>query len=273
MKKLKGKVAAVTGAGSGIGRALAINLAKYGCNLAISDINNDGLQETAEMLKYNGVKISTHIVDVADRKQVYNYADEVVNQHGRVDIIINNAGVAVAETIEDIEYEDFEWVFNINFWGAVYGTKAFLPYLKKQQEGNIVNISSMNGIFTFPKSSPYNASKFALRAFSETLVQELRGTPIKISSVHPGFIKTNLMNNTKYCTHDDQKKTHDEVIELFNKSAITTSDRAARIIISGIKKNKKRLIIGIDAKFLCFVSRLFPVTTTKIIGILMQIIH
>ena len=268
MKDLKGKVAAVTGAGSGIGRALAVNLAKKGCNLAISDINCETLQETAKITGRSGVNVSTHVVDVTDRGQVYKYADDVVKEHEKVDIIINNAGAGAGNTIEDISYEDFEWVMNINLWGVIYGTKAFLPYLKKRPEGHIVNIASINGIVPFPGSSPYNTSKFAVRGFNKSLIQELHGTSIGITSVYPGGIKTNIVRNSRFYKSTRPDKTHDDTIKKFDRVTMTSADRAARIIISGIERNNKRLLVGPDARLIDFMARLFPVTTTKIIGIL-----
>ena len=195
MKILTDRVAAVTGAASGIGRALATNLAAKGCHLAISDVNEQGLRETANLVAHKNAKVTTHIVDVADRDQVYRYAEDVVNQHGRVNIIINNAGVAVGDSIECVSYEDFEWVVGINFWGVVYGTKAFLPYLKKEPEGHIVNISSINGIIPNPYNAPYCATKFAVKGFTETLSQEMRGTSVGVTCVHPGGIGTNIIRN------------------------------------------------------------------------------
>ncbi len=268
MKNLGGKVAAVTGAGSGIGRALAVNLGKEGCHLALSDIDGKGLRETVQMVENKGVKVTSHVIDVADRNQVYRYADEVIKEHGRADIVINNAGVAVAETLEEVTYEDFEWVMNIDFWGAVYGTKAFLPFLKQQPEGHIVNISSINGMIPFPNNGPYNSAKFALRGFNKTLIQELRGTPVNITSVHPGGVKTNITKNMRFYKHCDQKLNHTELIDAFDKLARTTPDGAARIIISGIKKNKKRLLVGADARLMDFMSRMFPLLTTQVTGIL-----
>ena len=268
MKNLSNKVAVITGAASGIGRALAVNLGKEGCHLALSDIDSKGLAETMQLAEGNNVKVSSHAIDVADRNQVYAYADDVVNQHGRIDIVINNAGVAVAESIEEVTYEDFEWVMNIDFWGPVYGTKAFLPYLKKQPEGHIVNISSINGMIPFPHNGPYNSAKFALRGFNKTLIQELRGSSIHVTSVHPGGVKTNIARNLRFYKHIDQNVSHTELIDGFDKLCTTTADDAARIIIRGIKKNKKRLLVGTDAKLLDFISRMLPLTTTQLTGIL-----
>jgi len=266
MKNLRDKVAAITGAASGIGQALAVNLGKEGCHLALSDIDREGLEKTMRMVEGSKIKVSSHIIDVADRNQVYGYADDVIKQHGRVDMIINNAGVAVAESLEEVTYKDFEWVMNIDFWGPVYGTKAFLPYLRRQPEGHIVNISSINGMIPFPHNGPYNSAKFALRGFNKTLIQELRGSSIHITSVHPGAVKTNITRNLRFYKHVDQNVNHTELIDGFDKLAQTTADGAARIIIMGIKQNKKRLLVGTDARIMDFMSRMFPVFTTVLTG-------
>jgi NAD(P)-dependent dehydrogenase (short-subunit alcohol dehydrogenase family) len=165
VKNLKDKIVAITGAASGIGRSLALNLADEGCHLAISDINETGLKETADMVcsRSKNLRITTHKVDTSDHKQVKQYADDVVKAHGEVHIIINNAGVVITETIEDLSYEDFEWLMGINLWGVIYGCKEFLPYLKKQDSAHIINISSVNGIFTNPNNGPYCTAKFAVQ--------------------------------------------------------------------------------------------------------------
>ena len=259
MKELRNKVVAITGAASGIGRMLAVNLAVKGCEVAISDIDARGLEKTAEMVEKQKGKVSIHEVDVSHRDQVESYAADVVKQHGRVDMIINNAGVAVAQSIDDVSYEDFEWLMGINFWGVVYGVKAFLPYLRKQSEGHIVNISSVNGFITWPNHAPYCASKFAVKGFTETLWQELRNTNIRVSCVHPGGIKTNIARNTRFYKSPGNKRTHDQSIKAFDEMAGTSADKAAGIIISGMLKNKRRILVGPDAYVLDGLTRLFPV--------------
>ena len=269
MKNLNNKVAAITGAASGIGRALAVNLADEGCHVAISDINEAGLKETADMVRTqsNNVRVTTHKVDTANREQVKRYADDVVKAHGAVHIIINNAGVVVAETLEDLSYEDFEWLMGINLWGVVYGCKEFLPYLKQQDCANIVNISSVNGIFTNPNNGPYCTAKFAVRGFTETLAQELADTKIKVSCVHPGGIKTNIVNNAKFFKSCDTSISKEEATAIFNRViANTTADKAAKIIISGIKKDKARIMVGPDAYVFDWLKRLFPVGFQKLAG-------
>ncbi len=266
MKELRGKVAAITGAASGIGQMLAVNLADEGCEVAIADINSDGLLETSNMMKKRNVKVTTHRVDVADRDRVYKFADDVVEQHGCVDMIINNAGVTVSESVEDVTYKDFEWLFGINFWGVVYGSKAFLPYLKQRPQGHIVNISSINGIVTWPNHSPYCAAKFAVKGFTEVLLQEMRNSSIGISCVHPGGIKTNIARSARFYKSPGNTLTREEGVERFEKIAMTTADKAARIIISGIKKNKRRIMVGPDAHLLDWLTRLFPVQFVRFMG-------
>ena len=267
MKDLKDKVAAITGAASGIGRALALNLAAEGCHVAIADVNEAGLKETADKVRSSGVRVTTHTVDVANREQVKRYADEVVKAHGSVHLIINNAGVCIVETMEDVSYEDFEWLIGINLWGVIYGCKEFLPYLKKQQAAHIVNISSVNGIFTNPNNGPYCTSKFAVRGFTETLAQELSDTNVKVSCVHPGGIQTNIANNSRFYKASDPTLGRDEALAIFNRTmAKTTADKAAQIIITGIKKDKLRIMVGTDAYVTDWLKRLFPVGFQKLVG-------
>ena len=267
MKSLTDKVAAVTGAASGIGRALATNLAARGCHLAISDVNEQGLAETASLVADKNVKVTTHIVDVANREQVYQYADDVVKEHGRVNIIINNAGVAVGDSIEEVSYEDFEWIVGINFWGVVYGTKAFLPHLKKEPEGHVVNISSINGIVTNPLNGPYCSTKFAVKGFTETLRPGLKGTAVGVSSDHPGGTGTDIVRNSRIRRHINPNKTPEELATDFDEKAVrNTADFAAQTIISGIEKNKQRVLVGGDAKFMDRMTRLFPVTATRFVS-------
>lgn len=267
MKDLQNKVAAVTGAASGIGRMLAVHLAEQGCHLAISDVDEAGLQQTASMINNNGMKVTTHVIDVADREQVYAYARDVVDRHGCVHILINNAGVVVTDTVEDVCYEDFEWIMGINLWGVVYGCKAFLPHLKEQKEAHIVNISSVNGIFTNPNNGPYCTTKFAVRGFTETLCQELKKSTVRVTCVHPGGISTNIVRNARFYKAVDPDMDHSNTIDVFDRFiAHTTADKAARIIISGIRKNKHRIMVGPDAYVYDWLKRLFPVGLQRLVA-------
>ena len=199
MKDFNDRVAAITGAGSGIGRALANALARRGAHVALSDIDDSGLAETAAQCEGFGVEITSDHLDVADRDAVYAWADRVVTLHGRVNLIVNNAGVALGATVESMSYEDFEWLMRIDFWGVVYGTKAFLPYLKQSGEGHVVNLSSVFGLISVPSQSAYNAAKFAVRGFTDTLRMELEieDANVSVTTVHPGGIKTNIARNAR----------------------------------------------------------------------------
>jgi NAD(P)-dependent dehydrogenase (short-subunit alcohol dehydrogenase family) len=264
MKDLKGKVAAITGAASGIGRMLTVNLAAEGCNVAIADIDGEGLKETAAMIE-NGVNVSMHVVDVSDREQVYRFAEDALRKHDGVDIVINNAGVALGDILENVSYEDFEWLMGINFWGVVYGTKAFLPYLRERPEGHIVNISSINGILTNPNNGPYCTAKFAVKGFTETLAQELKDSNITVSCVHPGGIKTNIARNTRFCGFLIPGMTKDIAVDIYEKELFKMeAGEAAKIIIAGIKKNERRILVGTDAKVIDLITRLFPKTAVNL---------
>jgi NAD(P)-dependent dehydrogenase (short-subunit alcohol dehydrogenase family) len=258
MKTVKGKVAAITGAASGIGRATAVLLARNGCNVAISDVSEEGLQQTAEQCRGHGVQVRTARVDVSQRAQVHAWADEVARELGAVHIVINNAGVALGATIEDTSYEDFEWLMNINFWGVVHGTKAFLPHLRAAGEGHIVNISSVFGLIGVPTQGAYNAAKFAVKGFTEALRQELEVDThaIGVTCVHPGGIKTNIARSARL-THRagwvDAKSSAD-----FEKLFSTTPERAASNILGAILGNRRRQLIGVDAVFIDLLQRMLP---------------
>jgi NAD(P)-dependent dehydrogenase (short-subunit alcohol dehydrogenase family) len=263
MKNLAHKVAAVTGAASGIGRMLAVNLAAEGCDLALADIDEAGLKETAALIDEK-VKVSTHKADVSDREQVFRFAEEAERSHDGVDLIINNAGVALGDFLETVPLEDFEWLMGINFWGVVYGTMAFLPLLKKRPEGHIVNISSINGILPNPNNGPYCAAKFAVKGYTEALAQEMRGTTIRVSCVHPGGIKTNIARNTRF-NRAMYSLSREKSIRLYEEELFkTTADDAARVIISGVKRNRRRIMVGTDAKVLDLITRMFPVTAVTL---------
>ena len=263
MKDLKNKVVAITGAASGIGRMLATNLADEGSRLALADIDEAGLRETAGLIG-NKTVVSIHIVDVSDRSQVERFADEAARHHGGVDMIINNAGVALGDFLETVPMEDFQWLMGINFWGVVHGTMAFLPLLRKRPEGHVVNISSINGILPNPNNGPYCAAKFAVKGYTEALAQEMRGTTIRVSCVHPGGIKTNIARNSRFnralCSLSKEKAQCLYEEELFK----TTADEAAKIIIRGIKGDSRRIMVGNDARVLDILTRLFPVTAVTL---------
>jgi len=253
METFEDKVAAISGAGSGIGRSLARELAGRGAHLALCDIDEDGLAETVALCEGSGVKVTSQRVDVADRAAVEAWADRVVAEHGRVNLVFNNAGVACGATVEGVSYEDFEWLMNINFWGVVYGTKAFLPHLVASGDGHIVNMSSVFGLISVPAQSAYNSSKFAVRGFTDALRMELEAARngVSATTVHPGGVKTNIARNARM---DEAVMGRDAAD--FDKIAMTTPDKAARLILAAVQKNKRRVLIGPDAKFIDFVSRL-----------------
>lgn len=268
MKVFRGKVAAITGAGSGIGRALAIALAKEGCDLALSDVNETGLHETVQQAQAAGVRVQAQKLDVADRAAVHAWADQVVSALGKVNLIFNNAGVGLGETVENMRYENLEWLMNINFWGVVHGTKAFLPHLKAAGEGHIINISSVFGFIGFPTQSAYNAAKFAVRGFTESLREEMaiEGYPIGVTCVHPGGIKTNIartarMGDMSKLGVTDQEK----AAKQFEAMARTTPEQAAQVILAGVRGNRARVLIGLDARLIDTMQRLLPTGYQKLL--------
>jgi NAD(P)-dependent dehydrogenase (short-subunit alcohol dehydrogenase family) len=259
MKTFTGRVAAVTGAGSGIGRALSIDLAGRGAHLALSDIDEAGLAETVTRCEGSGVKVTSQLVDVADRDAVYAWAANVVEDHGAVNLIFNNAGVALGSTVEAMSYDDFEWLMGINFWGVVHGTKAFLPYLKESGEGHIVNLSSVFGLISVPSQSAYNAAKFAVRGFTDSLRMELEieGAPVSCTSVHPGGIKTNIARNARMDPSISTFGAEPEAAKRdFDRIAITSPAKAARQILAAVERDRRRVLVGPDAKVIDLLSRL-----------------
>lgn len=263
MRDFGGRVAAITGAGSGIGRALAGELARRGCHLALSDVDEEGLAETVLECERAGVTVRPARLDVADRDAVFAWADTVVDDHGRVNLIVNNAGVGLGATAAAQSIDDFEWLMNVNFWGVVHGTQAFLPHLRDAGEGHIVNISSVFGLISIPTQSAYNASKFGVRGFTDALRMELEIDPCGVSSttVHPGGVKTNIARNAR--TDESLlfggaslEATTSELVAEFDKLARTTPDRAAAQILKAVERNRRRALIGPDAVVFDLVSRL-----------------
>jgi butyryl-CoA dehydrogenase len=252
-------VAAVTGAGSGIGRGLARELAQRGAHLALCDIDSEGLAETVALCEGRGVKVTSTRLDVAERRAVHYWADQVVADHGRVNMIVNNAGVALAANVEAMSYEDLEWLMNINFWGVVHGTKAFLPHLRAADQGHIVNISSVFGLISVPSQSAYNAAKFAVRGFTDALRMELaiERSNVSCTTVHPGGVKTNIARNARI---DPEMRSLSEDPDApwkeFDRVARTSPDRAAATILAAVERDRRRVVIGADGAVVDFASRL-----------------
>lgn len=258
MKTFRGTVAAITGAGSGIGRALAVNLAGQGASLALCDVDEAGLAETVRLCEATGVKVTSQRVDVADRAAVEAWAEQVISDHGRINLVVNNAGVALGATIESMSYEDFEWLMNINFWGVVYGTKAFLPHLKSGRNGHIVNISSVFGLMAIPTQSAYNASKFAVRGFTDALRVELEidDCGVSATTVHPGGIRTNIAASARRDASVAPMTKDVDVAAEFEKAARTSPQEAAEVILDAVLKNKRRITIGADGRVFDVVARM-----------------
>jgi len=257
MSVMQGKVVAVTGAASGIGRALAWDLARRGADLALSDVDEKGLQETASAIRDR--EVTTTVLDVSKRVDVERWAEQSIKLHGHVDAVINNAGVTVQDTLVNLTYEDFEWIVGINLWGVVYGTKSFLPHFIERDTGWIVNISSVFGMIGFPTQSAYNATKFAVRGLTEALRWELEGTNVTACSVHPGGIRTNIVRNARlYRDMDGTKTDKTAAAAQFEKIAKTTPAEAAKVIVDGMERREPRILIGLDAKVIDAVQRVAP---------------
>lgn len=275
MKSFRDKVAAVTGAASGMGRELAIELARRGCHVAISDVNEKGLAETLALAQAAGqVNITAQKLDVANRADVYAWADRVVADHGRVNLIFNNAGVAHGASVEAASYEDFEWIVGINFWGVVYGTKAFLPRLRASGEGHVINLSSVFGLIGVPTQATYNATKFAVRGFTEALRQELdmQKSCVSATCVHPGGIRTNIARAARYDKSAESitGQSQEASQKNFEKMFRTTAADAVKVILRGVERDSRRVLIGPDAYFIDAMQRLLPTGYQKIIPSLMR---
>jgi short-subunit dehydrogenase len=263
MKKLTDRTAVITGACSGIGRALSLALAQEGCRLALADLNQDGLAETKRQVAELGRPVSTHVVDVADRARMERFAAEVVAEHGSVHVLVNNAGVSVAKRFLEQSIEEFEWLMGINFWGVVYGCKFFLPELIKTDEAHVVNISSLFGLTGVPMQSSYCASKFAVRGLSESLRLELAEQRVGVTSVHPGGIATNIAASTKFKDDAEGRQSQARSVRMFKH--MMPASEAARAILDGIKRNRARVLITRDAYALDLVKRVAPTASARLV--------
>ena len=280
MKNFSDKVALITGAGSGIGRSLAIELATSGCSLALVDWNKDSLEETKQMVRKKNISVSTHPFDISDKEKIAVLPQEVLEFHKQIDIVINNAGVSVVGTVEEVDDSDWNWGLDILLNSVIQMTTVFLPYLKQRPEAAIVNVSSIFGLFSVPRQSIYNVGKFGVKAFTESLSLELKVSNSSVDAycVFPGHIGTNIYNSSRFKSFEPETffgkaPTKEEAVVAFKNDAPTSPEKAAKVILKNIKKKNNRILIGFDAHFYDITSRLFPNHFLKIIWILPFLRH
>jgi NAD(P)-dependent dehydrogenase (short-subunit alcohol dehydrogenase family) len=270
MRSLREKVVVITGAGSGIGRALALEAAKQGAFLALADWDESGVRETERLAR--APRSFAKKVDVRSEAEVGEFAEGVARDLGGAHVVMNNAGVTVSDFVGTMKRSDFEWLMDINFWGVVRGTEAFLPQLKARDDAHIVNISSVFGLIGVPSQSAYNASKFAVRGYTEALRQELDGTSVRVTCVHPGGVKTNIVKNGRNRTSTSGVAVDcDRMAQDFEKIARTTPEQAAKIIWQGVLANAPRVLVGGDAHMIDLVQRLFPTGYASIFRVFQRI--
>ena len=274
MKSFKDKVAVITGAGSGMGRYLAVLLAKDGADVCVCDVNEETLQETVEMLRKYNVSVSSHLLDVSDKEAIEALPEKVIDQHGKVDMVFNNAGVTTGTHFKDMDENNWDWVMGINFDGVINSTRAFIPHMVDSPEAAIVNTSSIFGMVAVPGQTVYHATKFAVRGFTESLAMEMKETNpnLQIHCVHPGHIGTNIAADARFDEENfnqdetqasnsiftrNAPKSQKEMGDMFREGGMHPS-KAAEIILNGVKKNRTRIFIGLDAKLLDLSQRIFP---------------
>jgi NAD(P)-dependent dehydrogenase (short-subunit alcohol dehydrogenase family) len=265
--RLAGRTAVVTGAAAGIGRAIAVSLARRGCHLALADIDEPGLKGTADLLREYDVRVSQHRLDVADRVAVAAFPDLVATEHSSVDVLVNNAGVAIGGTFEQVADEDFEWLFEINFWGVVRMTRAFLPLLHLSDDARVVNLSSVYGLIAPPEQTAYSASKFAVRGFTEALRHELEGSSIGVSVVHPGGINTAIAEKARVPAGISEEEI-ERRRKRYQKLLRLPPEFAGETIVRGIERRQERILIGSDATTISLIARLLPVSYWKLLVLL-----
>lgn len=263
--RLEGRTAVVTGAASGIGRAISVSLARRRCHLALADIDEAGMRATAELVRAEGLRVTCHRLDVADRGAVGGFPALVAAEHKGLDLLVNNAGVAVGGSFEQLSEEDFEWLFEINFWGVVRMTRAFLPLLRRSDDARIVNLSSVFGIIAPPGQTAYAASKFAVRGFSEALRHELAGSRVGVTVVHPGGVATSIAEKARVSAgvSAEEEARHREQ---FRKLLRLPPQIAGETIVRGIERRKPRVLVGSDARVLSLAARLLPVSYWKLLA-------
>ena len=271
MQTFSNKVAVITGAGSGIGRYLAILLARYGANVAVCEINEAALAETVAMLRDFPVKVSSHLLDVADKAAVEALPADVISQQGHIDLVFNNAGVTVDSTFEDMSETDWDWVMNINLQAVINSSRAFLPHLKQRPEAALINTSSIFGMIVVERQSVYHTAKFAVRGFTESLAKEFKGSSVQIHCVHPGHIGTNILGNARINKSEESANAFQRLVgklvglnddqeamaEFFQKNGMHPS-RAAQVMLNGVLKKRSRILVGTDAKLMDLCQRLTP---------------
>jgi short-subunit dehydrogenase len=262
---LEDRTAVVTGAGSGIGRAIAVSLASRGCHLALADINEAGLEQTRTIAANHGVAVTTHALDVADPKGVAALPAAVAEAHRGVDLLFNNAGVALGGTFEEVSDADFHWLFNINFWGVVAMTRAFLPLLRASKEARIVNISSLFGLISPPGQSAYAASKFAVRGFSNALRFELQGSTVGVTVVHPGGVATSIARSSRKPAGKSAAEIAAAIVRI-EKLLRMPPEKAGEIIVRGVARGRARILVGMDARIAALIERLMPVSYWSVLG-------
>ena len=280
MKNFSDKVALITGAGSGIGRSVALELATSGCSLALVDWNKDSLEETKQLVRKKNISVSTHPFDIRDREKIATLPQEVLEFHKQIDMIINNAGVSVVGTVEEVDDNDWNWGLDILLNSVIQMTTVFLPHLKQRPEAAIVNVSSIFGLFSVPRQSIYNVGKFGVKAFTESLSLELKvsNSSVEAYCVFPGHIGTNIYNSSRFKSFEPETffgraPTKEEAMVAFKNDAPTSPDKAAKVILKNIRKKNNRILIGFDAHFYDITSRLFPNHFLKIIWILPFLRH
>ena len=263
--RLSGRTAVITGAASGIGRAVARSLAKRKCHVVLADVNEAGLTETARLVAGAGVTATTHLLDVADADAVAAFPSRIADEHPKIDILVNNAGVAVGGSFEQVAPADFEWLFNINFWGVVRMTRAFLPVLRASDDARLVNLSSIFGIVAPPGQAAYAASKFAVRGFSESLRQELASSSVGVLVVHPGGVATSISDSARSPAGltDEQIAKSRATVKKFLK---LSPEVAGETIVRAIERRKQRVLVGNDALALAAVERVVPVGYWNVLG-------
>ena len=263
--RLEGRTAVITGAGSGIGRAIAVSLARRRCHLALADIDEAGMTGTADLVRDYGVRVTRHRLDVADRTAVADFPAQVAAEHSGVDVLVNNAGVAVGGTFEQVSEEDFEWLFEINFWGVVRMTRAFLPLLRASGDARIVNLSSVFGLVAPAEEAAYAASKFAVRGFSEALRHELEGSGVGVTVVHPGGVATSIAEKARVPAGVSEEEV-ERRREQFRKLLILPPEVAGETIVRGIERRQARVLVGSDAKLISVIARVMPVSYWKLLA-------